>query len=58
MKALLLIAVSLATGYGLGATPVINEYLHWNLWFIVPVSGLILGLLLKTRPHQQSPSDV
>jgi len=46
MKALLLIAVSLAAGYGLGATPVVNENLHWNLWFIVPVSGLILGLLL------------
>ncbi len=46
MKALLLIAASIAIGYGLGATPVLNENLHWNLWFIIPVSGLLLGMLL------------
>ncbi len=30
-------------GLGLGAIPTLNEYLHWNIWFIVPVSGLIFG---------------
>ena len=33
----------IAAGIGIGATPFVNEYLHWNLWFVIPVSGLLLG---------------
>ncbi|HUT30708.1 MAG TPA: hypothetical protein VMX13_13015 [Sedimentisphaerales bacterium] len=40
------IVVGLAIGFGLGCLPVVNEYLHWNLWYIVPISGLILGVLI------------
>ncbi|MHC4154590.1 MAG: hypothetical protein ACYST6_06670 [Planctomycetota bacterium] len=40
------ILVGLAIGFGLGSVPVVNEHLHWNLWYIVPISGLILGLLI------------
>jgi hypothetical protein len=46
MKFLLLIVLTLLIGFGLGATPGLNENLHWNLWFIIPVSGLILGMAL------------
>lgn len=38
--------VSLCLGFGLGCIPVLNEHLHWNLWFIIPVSGLIFGALV------------
>jgi hypothetical protein len=40
------ILAGLAIGFGLGCVPVVNEHLHWNLWYIVPVSGLILGLAI------------
>jgi len=46
MKSLLLVVVTVLVGFGLGTTPVLNENLHWNLWFIIPVSGLILGMAL------------
>jgi hypothetical protein len=46
MKSLLLVVVTVLIGFGLGATPVLNENLHWNLWFIVPISGVILGMAL------------
>ena len=46
MKSLLLAAVTILVGFGLGATPVLSENLHWNLWVIIPVSGLILGMAL------------
>ena len=36
------VAVILA-GVVIGAIPILNENLHWNLWFIVPISGAILG---------------
>ena len=46
MKSLPLVVVTVLIGFGLGATPGINENLHWNLWFIIPVSGVILGMAL------------
>lgn len=39
------ILVSLVLGFGLGSIPGLNEHLHWNLWFIIPISGLLLGML-------------
>lgn len=36
--------VAIAAGVGIGCIPVVNENLHWNIWFVVPVSGFILGL--------------
>jgi hypothetical protein len=44
VKLLPSIAVSLLIGFALGSIPVVNQYLHWNLWFIIPVSGLLLGM--------------
>ncbi len=43
MKLIAPIVMSLFIGFGLGSIPVINQYLHWNIWIIVPVSGLGLG---------------
>jgi len=39
------VAVILA-GFVIGTIPVVNENLHWNIWFIVPISGAILGAAL------------
>ncbi|MCG8590882.1 MAG: hypothetical protein MJE66_16445 [Proteobacteria bacterium] len=39
-------AVSIACGVGIGFIPVVKENLHWNLWFVIPVSGAILGFAL------------
>jgi hypothetical protein len=36
--------VSLVIGFSLGSIPGLNQYLHWNLWVILPVSGLMLGM--------------
>jgi hypothetical protein len=46
MIVLLVAVASVATGFAIGCIPVVQEHLHWNLWFIVPVSGLILGFAL------------
>jgi hypothetical protein len=35
--------LSVAIGYGLGFIPVVNQHLHWNVWFVVPIGGLFLG---------------
>jgi len=35
--------LSIAIGYGLGFIPFVNEHLHWNVWLVVPISGLFLG---------------
>jgi hypothetical protein len=40
---LLAVVAVIALGVAIGATPFINENLHWNVWFVVPVSGVILG---------------
>lgn len=40
------VALALAFGVGVGSVPGLNENLHINLWFVVPISGLIAGMLL------------
>lgn len=47
MRLLLAAAVAMAMGVGIGMIPFVNEHLHWNLWVIVPISGLVLGGLLS-----------
>ena len=37
------IIITIILGIVLGSIPVINEYLHWNLWFVVPVGGMLIG---------------
>jgi hypothetical protein len=44
MKIIPAIRISLAFGFVLGSIPVVNEHLHWNLWFIIPVSGMLFGM--------------
>src|SRR5215813_76690 len=39
------VLVSLVLGIGLGSIPGLNEHLHWNLWFVIPISGLLFGML-------------
>ena len=46
MKTILIVAATVLLGYSIGATPGLNENLHWNLWFVIPVSGLILGMFI------------
>ncbi len=36
---------SLILGVGLGFVPGLNERLHWNLWFILPISGFFFGMV-------------
>jgi hypothetical protein len=38
--------VSILFGVFLGSIPVINQYLHWNIWFIIPATGLLFGLVI------------
>ena len=35
--------LTIVFGFVLGYIPVLNEHLHWNLWYVVPISGLIFG---------------
>ena len=35
--------LTLAFGFILGYIPGLNEHLHWNLWYVVPISGLAFG---------------
>src|SRR5262245_48810389 len=44
MKLIVPVLISLIIGFGLGSVPGLNEHLHWNLWFIIPISGLMLGM--------------
>lgn len=44
MKVLIVAALSVALGFGIGCIPFVQEHLHWNLWFVIPISGLILGM--------------
>lgn len=39
----LVVLLSLAIGFGIGCIPVLKDNLHWNVWVIVPVSGMLLG---------------
>jgi hypothetical protein len=35
--------LTIVFGFILGYIPGLNEHLHWNLWYVVPISGLIFG---------------
>ena len=35
--------ITFVLGFGLGCVPGLNEHLHWNLWYIVPISGVLFG---------------
>lgn len=37
--------LAIVFGIVLGCIPGLNENLHWNLWYVIPISGLIFGLL-------------
>lgn len=37
--------IGVLLGIGLGFVPFVNEHLHWNVWFILPISGLLFGVL-------------
>ncbi|MGC4093335.1 MAG: hypothetical protein QM756_36675 [Polyangiaceae bacterium] len=43
MKLIISALVALLAGVLLGAIPFVNQYLHWNLYIIIPISGVILG---------------
>lgn len=36
-------AAAILAGIAVGAIPFVNENLHWNIWFVVPISGALLG---------------
>jgi len=38
------IVVALLAGFGVGCVPILNEHLHWNVWFVIPISGALFGL--------------
>jgi hypothetical protein len=35
--------LALVLGFFLGCVPGLNQYLHWNLWYVIPISGLLFG---------------
>ncbi len=37
--------ITFVLGFGLGCVPGLNAHLHWNLWYVVPISGLLFGCL-------------
>lgn len=41
--ALVALLMPVAAGFGLGCVPFLNEHLHWNVWVVVPISGLFIG---------------
>src|SRR5262249_12607469 len=37
------IVVTVLIGFGLGCIPGLKEHFHWKIWFIFPMSGILLG---------------
>lgn len=48
MNVLLLIPIGLGilVGIALGAVPVVNEHLHWMLWYVIPITAFAFGMLV------------
>lgn len=46
LKLLPVVVISLLFGIGLGCIPVLNTNLHYNIWYFIPVSGILFGALL------------
>ncbi len=44
LRLLLASFIAVIAGFALGSIPVLNEHLHWNLWYVLPISGLLFGL--------------
>lgn len=44
LKIAFVVLMAIAFGFILGYIPVLNEHLHWNLWYVVPISGLLFGI--------------
>jgi len=44
IKILPIALLTVVFGFVLGYIPGLNEHLHWNLWYVVPVSGLLFGM--------------
>lgn len=40
------ILLPVAIGFGIGCIPFVQNHLHWNLWYVIPISGLIFGLAI------------
>jgi len=45
MRSIIIIIASLALGFFIGCIPVLSNHLHWNIWIIIPISGVIFGIL-------------
>lgn len=43
LKVLPALLLAIVIGFFLGCVPVLNEHLHWNLWYVIPISGLLFG---------------
>jgi hypothetical protein len=46
MRILVIALFSLLFGLAIGSTPFLQDHLHWNIWFVIPVSGVIFGTAL------------
>ncbi len=44
VRALPAVFVTLVFGVVLGCIPGVKNHLHWNLWVIIPISGIVLGV--------------
>ncbi|MBE0536950.1 MAG: hypothetical protein IH624_14900 [Phycisphaerae bacterium] len=44
LKGLPAALITFLLGFVLGCIPGLNAHLHWNLWYVVPISGLVFGL--------------
>lgn len=60
VKILPIAFLTVAFGFVLGYIPGLNQHLHWNLWYVVPISGLLFGFavgglqfLYCFKTHQQ-----
>lgn len=36
--------LGVVAGVALGAVPVVNEHLHWVLWYVVPITAIVFGV--------------
>ncbi|OHB55902.1 MAG: hypothetical protein A2Y07_07925 [Planctomycetes bacterium GWF2_50_10] len=38
--------LAIVFGFGLGSIPGLNSHLHWNLWYVIPISGVLFGIVV------------
>jgi len=46
ISALPAMLISVGLGFVLGCIPFVQNWLHWNFWFVIPISGLVYGLIV------------